>query len=69
VSRSSAAFSRFELIRPLGRFIKALIGKDSDVQDAMAKLGSLSTLEDKMVVAITLADVTNMKRKSCCDAM
>ena len=57
VSRSGVCFSRFELIRVLGRFIKTLVDKASDVQDAMAKLDRLSTLEDKMIAAITLATV------------
>ena len=69
--RSSVCFSRFELIRVLGRFIKTLVDKASDVQDAIAKLDRLSTLEDKMVTAITLAtvkqtslDLTAMTRES-----
>ena len=71
VSRSSAAFSRFELILPLGRFAKSLIVKPNDVQDAMAKLERLSTLEGQMAVADILAtvkhmtlDLTAMRRKS-----
>ena len=59
MSRSSVVFSRLELIRVLGRFFKALIDKVSDVQDAMAKLDRLSTLEDKLVAVITLATATH----------
>ena len=55
--RSSVCFSRFELIQVLGQFIKTLVDKASDVQDAIAKLDRLSTLEDKLVMAITLATV------------
>jgi len=57
VSRSSASFSLFRLIRLSARFFKDLIGKANDVQDAMAKLDRLSNLEDKMVAADTHATV------------
>ena len=70
MSGSSASLPRFELIRVLGRFIKVLTCKPSDVQDAMAKLERLSTQEVQMVVATTLAavnhidlDLTAMRRK------
>ena len=52
VSRSNASFSLVQLICLLGLFLKALIGKANNVQDAMAKLDCLSNLEDKVVQAI-----------------
>src|SRR5882724_6061328 len=48
----------------LGRFIKALIVKPHDVQDAMDKLDRLSAQELQMVVANILAAVNHMRRKS-----
>jgi len=55
----------------LGRFIKALIGKPNDVQDAMDRLDRLSAQELRMVVANIIAavnhtnlDHTVMRRKS-----
>jgi len=71
VSRSKASFSRSVLILLLGRFIKVLTVKPSDVQDAMQRLDRLSSQEDKMVAVDTLSTVkhTNlylmaMRRKS-----
>ena len=69
MSRSSTSFSLFQLIRLSGLFFKALIGKASDVQDAMAKLDRLSNLEDKVVQAIGFAILNQMKRRSYVDAI
>ena len=74
VSRSSAQFSLVQLIRLLGQFFKALIGKASDVHDVVVKLECLSNLEDKVVQAITLVtvkhtnlDLMAMRCESNCD--
>ena len=64
MSRSSASFALLQLIRLLGLFFKALIGKAKDVQDAMAKLDRLSNLEDKVVQAISFAILNQMRRRS-----
>jgi len=59
MSRSTIAFSLFELMLLLGCFVKALI-KPDDVQDAMSNLDCLSSQELQMVVPNILAAVNHM---------
>ena len=73
MDRVPLSFSLSQLIRLLGRFLKALIDRANNIQDERAKLERLSIQEDKVIAADTHAnvkqmnlDLTAMTRESYC---
>ena len=73
MDRVPLSFSLSQLIRLLGRFLKALIDRANNIQDERAKLERLSIQEDKVIAADTHAnvkqmnlDLTVMTRESYC---
>ena len=53
--RLSILYLQCDLNDLSGRYFKSLIGKNTDVQEAMAKLEWLTMQEDRMVSTVTLS--------------